>query len=414
MTGTLRFQNLSDYQTKPLSPDQQQIHPGAEDLVFPLAGVFWLGRSPLCNLLIEDGSVSRLHAVMERRGDGYLLRDMQSMNGTTVNGVRIKVCLLATGDRIQLASGPSMVFDLDEEVPGGAAPEATPAAPRRVRHGGSIISLQYFASDYDVPLTDQPGSEVAVDQLARPEEPVQTRSGVDNPLDALDRKAPRPPQPGDGPPDRFDPTGIPAATTDEFLERVLDRCMEHLRCTMSFVVLRVPGSELFAPRLARAREGNRFVTVEADPGTCTPHPDLVRALTVPGFQPTGAISRSYSSLIPVQYKRQWREVLQQDPTLSALPILVAPIQGERGSDLTARRVLGYVQVERTRPLVDESRAAEADAPDIPAFRIRDGEMLLAVGEAMNAVLTRYGLRVSPRDTHPLQRIEIDPSDPNEV
>lgn len=48
-----------------------------------------LGRSPICDIVVENNIVSRLHAKIERELLRYVLYDTNSANGTFVNGRRI-------------------------------------------------------------------------------------------------------------------------------------------------------------------------------------------------------------------------------------------------------------------------------------------------------------------------------------
>lgn len=52
----------------------------------PLAGPVIIGRSPDADLVIADDFVSSTHAKIVPAGDGYLLEDLGSTNGTLVNG----------------------------------------------------------------------------------------------------------------------------------------------------------------------------------------------------------------------------------------------------------------------------------------------------------------------------------------
>jgi diguanylate cyclase (GGDEF)-like protein len=62
-----------------------------------------LGRDAQCSFSIADGSVSRLHAHIEPRDDGgYRLSDLNSRNGSFVNGTRISRSDLKDGDYVQL------------------------------------------------------------------------------------------------------------------------------------------------------------------------------------------------------------------------------------------------------------------------------------------------------------------------
>ena len=61
-----------------------------------------LGRSENCNLVLSDGKVSRLHCRVEYDGNGFLLTDLNSANGTIVNGDRITHARLKLGDYLRL------------------------------------------------------------------------------------------------------------------------------------------------------------------------------------------------------------------------------------------------------------------------------------------------------------------------
>ena len=51
---------------------------------------FSIGRDASCDLAIADMTVSRRHATLERTADGWLLTDLESTNGTRVNGWRVR------------------------------------------------------------------------------------------------------------------------------------------------------------------------------------------------------------------------------------------------------------------------------------------------------------------------------------
>ena len=74
-----------------------------------------LGEGPLinekkedeCDLVLEDDSVSRLHARIVPEGGGYMLEDLNSTNGTFKNGIRLKPYerrKLVSGDEIRAGS----------------------------------------------------------------------------------------------------------------------------------------------------------------------------------------------------------------------------------------------------------------------------------------------------------------------
>src|SRR5699024_6631183 len=60
------------------------------------------GRHPSSDIFLDDVTVSRRHAVFAREGEGYLVRDVGSLNGTYVNRERIDESVLHQGDEVQI------------------------------------------------------------------------------------------------------------------------------------------------------------------------------------------------------------------------------------------------------------------------------------------------------------------------
>lgn len=57
--------------------------------VWKLGTSLIVGRSSICDICIEDGEMSRQHFCLEREGEQIYIMDLQSTNGTAVNGIRI-------------------------------------------------------------------------------------------------------------------------------------------------------------------------------------------------------------------------------------------------------------------------------------------------------------------------------------
>ena len=66
------------------------------------ADVTTAGRHPESDIFLDDVTVSRRHAEFVREGDGYLVRDVGSLNGTYLNRGRIDAAGLAGGDEVQI------------------------------------------------------------------------------------------------------------------------------------------------------------------------------------------------------------------------------------------------------------------------------------------------------------------------
>lgn len=68
-----------------------------------------LGRSPECDFVVRNATVSARHAELSRSAQGWSLRDLGSRNGTRVNGWLVKEQQLADGDEVTFGDS-SFVF----------------------------------------------------------------------------------------------------------------------------------------------------------------------------------------------------------------------------------------------------------------------------------------------------------------
>src|SRR5437870_5768171 len=92
----------ADIQSAQLVALDEQVQPQAYALE---TEVCTIGRAQTCQIVLQNGLVSRLHARIERTGARYVLHDTNSANGTFVNGRRITDSyLLKNGDRIGLGT----------------------------------------------------------------------------------------------------------------------------------------------------------------------------------------------------------------------------------------------------------------------------------------------------------------------
>jgi pSer/pThr/pTyr-binding forkhead associated (FHA) protein len=67
------------------------------------AGSSSTGRSTESDVFLDDVTVSRKHAIFERRDEGsWFVRDLGSLNGTYVNGEQVDETKLASGDEVQI------------------------------------------------------------------------------------------------------------------------------------------------------------------------------------------------------------------------------------------------------------------------------------------------------------------------
>jgi pSer/pThr/pTyr-binding forkhead associated (FHA) protein len=79
------------------------IEDGEEVVVIAVGeGSLRLGRGQASDVVLEDRSVSRRHAVVTRRDADVVLWDDRSLNGVRVNGERVAQAVLRDGDAIAL------------------------------------------------------------------------------------------------------------------------------------------------------------------------------------------------------------------------------------------------------------------------------------------------------------------------
>jgi membrane-bound lytic murein transglycosylase D len=110
-------------------------------------GLIRLGRKPENQLVFTEGEVSSYHAEIRRQGNSYTLIDLESTNGTWVNGSRIEKVRLEDRDKIELGEhGPVFEFRAD-----ASATESCPSILPRSgswEHGRNRIELRPGATTF--------------------------------------------------------------------------------------------------------------------------------------------------------------------------------------------------------------------------------------------------------------------------
>ncbi len=171
-----------------------------------------LGRSAGCDLLVASPAVSRRHAELRIDGDGLLVRDLETANGTTLNGVAVS------------APAAARVDDL-------------------LGFGGSVFRVS-TAPARSLAEDDLPGG-TTLRSLAR----LPATMGRDRPARALERLL-----------------AVAAGLSgDPALERVLEEitelCFDQVDADRAVLLLSDPGTGQLTPVTARSRQGEAMPRV---------------------------------------------------------------------------------------------------------------------------------------------------------
>ena len=79
---------------------------------FALTGeIMVVGRDEAADIRVDEALVSRTHARLERRPEGYVVVDLGSTNLTRVNGEAVSERLLKTGDEVRFARARCLFVD---------------------------------------------------------------------------------------------------------------------------------------------------------------------------------------------------------------------------------------------------------------------------------------------------------------
>lgn len=76
-----------------------------------------IGRETAANLCIADASVSRRHSKIEKKETGFVITDLESLNGTFINDVPVKSRLLEHGDRVRIGDSQFVFLTHEGDAP---------------------------------------------------------------------------------------------------------------------------------------------------------------------------------------------------------------------------------------------------------------------------------------------------------
>jgi signal transduction histidine kinase len=117
-----------------------------------------LGRDKSCTLHLHDTEVSRQHAELRRTHREYTVSDLNSSNGTFVNGARVQQHALASGDQVQVGATLMLYTGPADESGGGLDKSVSISTPSPAEEGSRIIhsvsqqeGSRIFSAQADLP-----------------------------------------------------------------------------------------------------------------------------------------------------------------------------------------------------------------------------------------------------------------------
>ena len=160
-----------------------------------------IGRGPSCEIVLSDRVVSREHATILRQEDGYYLFDLDSKNGTFVNGEAVEGSqTLQDGDEIQIAlrfrltfveAGATAPLTMDLTAPTSGSGLQLDDTRRTVEIQGQMLTPSLSVAQYRLlkTLVEAEGAVVSRDEVVGVVWPDDESIGVtEQAIDALVRR----------------------------------------------------------------------------------------------------------------------------------------------------------------------------------------------------------------------------------
>ena len=123
---------------------------GVDLVTHELVGeVITIGSAPLNHIVIDNPAVSAQHAILAKIDDSYRLKDLDSTNGTQVNGLSITDAKLKDGDKIRFGSVVALFCEmlpqgLMKQTPSSPAGRVTLPVPAQTEKESPIATARPF------------------------------------------------------------------------------------------------------------------------------------------------------------------------------------------------------------------------------------------------------------------------------
>ena len=187
-----------------------------------------LGRDKASAIHLHDTEVSRQHAELRRTHRDYTISDVNSSNGTFVNGKRVQQHLLASGDQVQVGATLMLYTGPSEESSGNIGSSVDIAAAAVPDDQSRIIHS----------VTQKEGSRIFDSQADLPQNSWLARARSN--LQVMYR------------------TALAVSHTldiDQLLNRIMELIFEWVEADRGCIMLFDPDSKRLDPRVRRTRAG---------------------------------------------------------------------------------------------------------------------------------------------------------------
>ena len=194
-------------------------------------GEVLIGRSPDCQVVLKDFSISRNHARVVVDENGVRIVDLKSKNGTQVNGVPIVEAPLRDGDRILLGKLPvSFSKTLEGKVVLDEAKPLSEEAGTIIRSVGELSRL--------LSASDTAAEAKAAADVRKTPTDLQEIEKSNRILKVLTKVA---------------ETLIAVRPVEEVLQQVMDIVFDHVPSDRGFLMLLEDGSQKLVPMVVKHR-----------------------------------------------------------------------------------------------------------------------------------------------------------------
>ncbi|MFH1131210.1 MAG: ATP-binding protein, partial [Pseudomonadota bacterium] len=154
-----------------------------------------IGRDACADVNLADAAVSRQHALIRQIAPGeFTIEDLDSRNGTIVNGARVKTHTLKFGEKIQIGSRTLFLFtqrhEIEEHLLHSQKMESIGRLARGIAHDyNNLLSAVLFSINYLESLFEKQGfdKEQAYESLANAKIALKQLTGLTSQLSKFAR-----------------------------------------------------------------------------------------------------------------------------------------------------------------------------------------------------------------------------------